>query len=70
MFLRQYGFEVDESRVIETVRRPNRLDHKENQYFATSVLDKNYGLRVVYERRKGYLVVITFYPVRRERYGV
>jgi len=25
---------------------------------------------VVYEKRKGYLVVITFYPVRRERYGI
>jgi len=33
-------------------------------------MDANHALRVVYEERKGYLVVITFYPVRRGRYGV
>lgn len=39
-------------------------------YFAIRAMDTKYALRVVYEKRKDYLIVITFYPVRRERYGV
>ena len=69
-FVRRYGFEVDEGKVLETVRNPSRLDQRFVQYFATKPIDSKYALRVVYEKRKDYLLVITFYPVRRERYGV
>jgi len=68
--VRHYGFEVGERKVLETVRNPSRLDQKYVQYFATKPIDAKYALRVVYEKRKDYLLVITFYPVRRERYGV
>jgi len=68
--VKHYGFEVNKEKVLETVRNPTRLDQKNTQYFATKALDDKYALRVVYEKRKEYILVITFYPVRRERYGV
>ena len=68
--VKHYGLEIDKGLIIETVLNPGRLDKRDNQYFAVKVIDSKYALRVVYEKRRGYLVVITFYPVRRERYGV
>jgi len=68
--LKYYGFEISKKQVLESVSNPTRLDQKDNQYFATNPLNTKHVLRVVYEKRKGYLVVITFYPVRRERYGI
>jgi len=68
--LKSYGFEISKKQVLESVSNPTRLDQKDNQYFATNPLNTKHVLRVVYEKRKGYLVVITFYPVRRERYGI
>ena len=69
-FVKRYGFEIDEGKVIEAIKNPTRLDQKHAQYFAIRIIDAKYALRVVYEKRKDYLVVITFYPVRRERYGL
>jgi len=69
-FMKHYSFEIGEKKVIEAIQNPTRLDQKNAQYFATKAINTKYALRVVYEKRKGYLVVITFYPVRRERYDV
>jgi len=69
-FIKDYGFEIDEKKVFEAIQNPTRLDKKNAQYFATKAVDTKHALRVVYEKRKDYLLVITFYPVRRERYGV
>jgi hypothetical protein len=69
-FVRRYGFEIDEREVIEAIQNPTRIDQKNGQYFAIKVINSKHALRVVYEKRKDYLVVITFYPVRRERYGL
>jgi len=68
--VKHYGFEISDKQVIETVLNPEHLDKRDNQYFAIKSINLKHALRVVYEKRKGYLVVITFYPVRRERYGV
>ena len=35
--LKQYGFEVDERQVIETVLKPEQLDEKDGQFIATKV---------------------------------
>jgi len=67
---RHYGFRVNERQVVETVLNPDNLDKRDEQFFAVKTINSKYALRVVYEKRKGYLVVITFYPVRRERYGI
>jgi hypothetical protein len=69
-FVKHYGFEIDESKVVEAIINPTRVDRKNAQYFAVKAINAKYALRVVYEKRKDYLVVITFYPVRRERYGI
>ena len=68
--LKHYDFEISEKQVVETVLRPERLENRGNQSFATRTMDSRHALRVVYEKRKDYLVVITFDPVRRKRYGV
>ncbi len=68
--LKHYGFETNEKQVIEAVLHPERLDEKNNQFFATKIISPKLALRVVYENRKGFLVIITFYPVRRERYDL
>ena len=67
--LKRYGFEIEEKQVLDSVLRPGRLDEKGGQFLATKVLSQKHALRVVYERRKDFLVVIT-YPVRRERYDL
>jgi len=68
--VRHYGFRVNERQVVETVLNPDSLNKRDEQFFAVKTINSKYALRVVYEKRKGYLVVITFYPVRRERYGI
>ena len=68
--LKRYGFEIGVGRVMFVVLNPARLERRDRQFFAVKLLDSKYALRVVYEKRKGFLVVITFYPVKRERYGL
>jgi len=68
--LKRYGLEVSEDQIINVISKPNRVDQRGDQYFAIKSLNRKHALRVVYEKRKGYLVIITFYPVRRERYGI
>jgi hypothetical protein len=67
--LKKYGFEVTKDQITKTVLNPERLDDKNNQFFAASLFDSNHALRVVYETRKDYLLVLLF-PVKRERYGL
>ena len=69
-FLKNYGFEISKKQVVEAVVYPSRLDRRNDQFFAVRLMNVKYALRVVYEKRKGFLVVITFYPVKRERYGL
>ena len=68
--LRSYGFFVSEADVVDSIRRAVRVDRRGSQYLALRPIDERYALRVIYEERNGYLLVITFYPVRRSRYGV
>ena len=69
-FVKNYGFDVSKNQVIDVISNPARLDKKDDQYIAIKPINTKYALRVVYEKRKDYLLVITFYPVRRERYGL
>ena len=68
--LKHYDFEVKKELVMKAISNPELIEQRGEQYFAIRTLDKKHALRVVYEKRKGYVVVITFYPVRRERYGI
>ncbi len=68
--LARYGFHVTEDMVVETIRSPARVDLRGEQFLAIRPIDEKYALRVVYETRGSEIVVITLYPVRRDRYGV
>jgi len=68
--LEKYGFKVSHNMVIDTINNPVRVDRRGNQYLAVKPIDEIYALRVVYEVRENIKVIITLYPVRRERYGV
>ena len=68
--LRNYGFEVQRKQIVQTILDPESFHERGNQFFATRAIDSKHAVRVVYEKRKDYLVVITFYPVRRKRYGI
>lgn len=46
-FMKHYGFEIDEKKVIEAIQNPTRLDQKNAQYFATKAINTKYVLRVV-----------------------
>jgi len=69
-FVKHYGFEIEEMKGVEAIQNPTHIDQKNDQYFTIKAINAKYALRVVYEKRKDYLLVITFYPVRRERYGI
>jgi len=69
-FLKRYGFEVDEAVVRQTVEHPIRADRKGDQLLALKPIDQGHAIRVVYEEVNDNIVVITFYPVKRERFNV
>jgi len=69
-FLLSYGFMINKRDVIRTISKPVRLDRKGDQVLAMREINDKYALRVVYERRNGIIIVITFYPVRRKEYGI
>ena len=68
--LKLYGFNLTEHSVVEAIRNPDRIDERNGQRLALMALDEVYALRVVYEERNEYYLVITFYPVRRSRFGL
>lgn len=67
---RSYGFEISRSQVERAVAAPDKVMRRGFQTISTVTLDGEFALRVVHEERKGIIVVITFYPVKRERYGL
>jgi len=69
-FLLNYGFRINKRDVVQTISKPARLDKKGNQLVAMREMNDKYALRVVYERRNGIIIVITFYPVKRKEYGI
>jgi len=68
--LRKYGFEISLDTIVDVIENPVRVDRKGKQYLAIKPINEKHALRVVYEVREGIKVIITVYPVRRERYGV
>ena len=69
-FLRRYGFLVTEAFVKDTIVHPNQTERRNDQILAIRPLDDEHALRVVYKRINDNILVVTFYPVRRERFHV
>ena len=68
--LKSYGFVVTEEYVEDIIENPDRVDQRDDLSLAIKSMDEKYGLRVVYRRTNDNIVVVTFCPVRRERFDV
>lgn len=69
-FLKRYGFEVDEAMVRQTVENPTRVERRGDQLLALRPINQEHAIGVVCEKVNDNIVVITFYPVKRERFNV
>jgi hypothetical protein len=69
-FLKGYGFEITEASIREAVLNPSRVERKDDQLLALKPLDREYAVRVAYRIVNDNIVVVTFYPVKRERFNV
>ena len=68
--LKRYGFVLTERYVEDVIGNPDRVDQRDDLTLAIKSMGEEYGLRVVYRRTNDNIVVVTFYPVRRERFNV
>lgn len=67
--LQRHGINVDLSFVEQTLSSPEkRAEGYSGRKIAQCKLDAQHVFRVVYEEQGEDLLVITFYPARRERY--
>jgi len=68
--LRRHSIIVEEKTVKDVVIKPDRLYKGQKEtMIAQKVLDEEHLIRVVYTKKDNDIRVITFYPVRRERYA-
>jgi hypothetical protein len=67
--LKTHGILLDRELIEDVVLRPQKLEQGYGgRKIAQKGLDPDHVLRVVYEEHPEELVIITFYPGRRERY--
>jgi len=67
--LSKHGVKISKKKVIETVENPDTVDYKRHPLLiAQSSLGKYRVLRVVYENKKNYIIIITFYPGKKSQY--
>jgi hypothetical protein len=61
---------VPEASIREAVLNPSRVERKDDQLLALKPLDREYAVRVAYRIVNDNIVVVTFYPLKRERFNV
>ena len=67
--LKRHGFEVTRKQVEETLTSPDMMiSQAKGKMIAQKRISERHVLRVIYRQEGEDLVVITFYPGRRERY--
>ena len=67
--LQELGFKVQEDIVDKILTQPHVVERTWKDRFATvGTLDSSHLLRVIFEKENGNILVVTFYPVRRNRY--
>jgi len=67
--LKRHGFEVTRKQVEETLTGPDIVIHQaKGRVIAQKGISERHVLRVIYRQEGEDLVVITFFPGRRERY--
>ncbi len=68
--MRKYGFNIARSLVEDTLAAPHRVDRRDDQLFALKPISQEFAIRVVYKLVNHNIVVVTFYPVKRQRFDV
>jgi len=67
--LKRHGFEVTRKQVEETLAAPDMvIPQAKGRMIAQRRISEPHVLRIIYRQEGEDLVVITFYPRRRERY--
>ncbi len=67
--LERHGCVLKEEDIIKTLKEPDSIRKgRKGRLIAQRVVDEEHLLRVVYEEKDNEVVVVTFYPARRERY--
>ena len=67
--LERHGFPVTEQQIADTLAMPDAvIEQSRGRYIAQKRIAERHVLRVVYRREGEDMVVITFYPGKREWY--
>ena len=67
--LADMGFTVTEEQVVDTVINPEEVDESDYPLTAQKVVSERHVLWVVFKEDSEGILIITFYPGRRKRYG-
>ncbi|MDP3935239.1 MAG: DUF4258 domain-containing protein [Candidatus Giovannonibacteria bacterium] len=67
--LKRHGVLVTNDKVIEILNNPGFIDYSRLPLLiAQGELDARHVLRVVFKKEGGVIIVITFYPSRKDKY--
>lgn len=67
--LRRHGFKIEKEMVVDAIRHPSKVIRgRKDRFIAQRVYNQRHLIRVVYEVRDSKVMVVTLYPVKRERY--
>jgi hypothetical protein len=66
--LAEYGYPIAEEQVRDTLLSPDRIEDHQSEQIAQKRITNTHVLRVVYRLEGEEMIVITFYPGRRQRY--
>ena len=71
ILLKRFRFKITKKQIKETINNPLKVEDKDTDlHIATSLLDENHVLRVVYRFESDIIVIITCYPGRRKAYEI
>jgi len=61
---------ISRSKIDRIIKKPDIIDDVSDfpNKIATGMLDKTHVLRIVYREEDGKIVIVTFYPGKKERY--
>lgn len=67
--LERHGKKFTKEQIEEVLRHPETVTRGyKNRHVAQKPINETHLLRVIYEKRDTKIMVVTFYPARRERY--
>jgi uncharacterized DUF497 family protein len=67
--LKRHACVITEEAVLKTVEEPDSVrEGRRSRLIAQRAVNKEHVLRVIYEEQGDSIIIITFYPARRERY--